>query len=383
MDTTLARPREGLRPRGRRYLENLLATAGIEINGGRPYDMRVLDDRVFNRALTGGVEGILDAYVEGWWETDRLDELTERVLSNRAAPPESSRISRLLANVGARLLNLQGRRRSRRILRHYNLGNDVFQATLDPYMQYTCGYWKDATDLDEAQEAKLDLIAKKLGLRPGMRVLDIGCGWGGFAKFAAERYGASVVGITISKEQYELAKSVCEGLPVELRLQDYRDLDGPPFDAVTTVGMIEHVGFKSYRAFMKTVRRCLKPEGLFLLQTIGSNVSSVSGNAWVERNIFPDGMLPSAKQLSAAAEKLMIIEDWHNFGAHYEKTLLAWCQNFEANWSRLRDKYGDRFYRMWKCYLMIFAGAFRVRYVQLWQIVFSPVGIQGGYQSVR
>lgn len=383
MGKTLARLRRNTHTRGQRRLENLLSAAGIEINGDRPYDIKILDDRIFGLALTGGVEGLLDAYVEGWWETDRLDELTAKLLSSQVSMPEAGRISHLLTNIAARLLNLQNRHRSWRILRHYNLGNDVFQATLDPYMQYTCGYWKDASDLNKAQEAKLDLIARKLSLRPGLRVLDIGCGWGGFAKFVAERYGVSVVGITISKEQHEMAKSTCEGLPVEVRLQDYRDLDDSPFDAITTVGMIEHVGFKNYRGFMETVRRSLKPEGLFLLQTIGGNVSTVSGNAWVERHIFPDGMLPSAKQLSTAAEDLMVIEDWHNFGAHYEKTLLAWLQNFESNWYKLRDKYGNNFYRMWKCYLLIFAGAFRARHVQLWQIVFSPLGVQGGYQSVR
>ena len=383
MDTTLARPREGLRPRGQRYLENLLSGAGIEINGGRPYDMRVLDDRIFTRALTGGVEGLLDGYVQGWWETDRFDELTARLLSNAVSLPESSRTSLLLASLAARLFNLHTRRRTLKLRKHYDLGNDLFEAMLDPRLVYSCAYWKNASTLEEAQEAKLDLIAKKIGLKPGMRVLDIGCGWGGFAKFVAERYGVSVVAITIAKEQYKLAKSRCEGLPVEVRLQDYRDLRETPFDAVVSIAMFEAVGFKNYSHFMKIVRRHLKPDGLFLLHTIGGNVSSVTGNAWVERNIFPDGMLPSAKQLSAAAEDLMVIEDWHNFGADYDKTLLAWFRNFEANWPRLRDKYGDRFYRMWKCYLMIFAGAFRVRYVQLWQIVFSPSGIRGGCQSVR
>ena len=247
MDTTLARPRESLRPRGRRYLENLLSGAGIEINGGRPYDMRVLDDRVFNRALTGGLEGILDAYVEGWWETDQLDELTARVLFNRVAIPESSRVSLLLANLFAKLFNGHTRRRTLKLRKHYDLGNDLFEAMLNPRMIYSCAYWKNASTLDDAQEAKLDLIARKVALRPGMRVLEIGCGWGGFAQFVAEKYGVSVVAITIAKEQYELAKSRCEGLPVDVRLQDYRDLKEDPFDAVVSIAMIEAVGFKNYR----------------------------------------------------------------------------------------------------------------------------------------
>ena len=287
MDTTLARPREGLRPRGQRYLENLLSGAGIEINGGRPYDMRVLDDRIFTRALTGGIEGLLDGYVQGWWETDRFDELTARVLSNAVSLPESSRTSLLLASLAARLFNLHTRRRTLKLRKHYDLGNDLFEAMLDPRLVYSCAYWKNASTLEEAQEAKLDLIAKKIGLKPGMRVLDIGCGWGGFAKFVAERYGVSVVAITIAKEQYKLAKSRCEGLPVEVRLQDYRDLRETPFDAVVSIAMFEAVGFKNYSHFMKIVRRHLKPDGLFLLHTIGGNVSSVTGKRMGRAQYLP------------------------------------------------------------------------------------------------
>lgn len=270
-----------------------------------------------------------------------------------------------------------------RAAKHYDLGNDLFESMLDRRMIYSCAYWKGASNLDEAQEAKLDLTARKIGLRPGRRVLDIGCGWGGFARFAAENYGARVVGVTISRQQYKLAKNICAGLPVELRLQDYREINDRPFDAAVALGVMEHVGHKNYRTFLEVVRRLLKAHGLFLLQTIGSSVSEITADPWTVRNIFPYGVVPSARQITSAAEGRWVIEDWHNFGADYDKTLMAWFANFRDRWPRLRDRYGDRFHRMWKCCLLMCAGAFRVRDLQLWQIVLSPAGVPGGYASVR
>jgi cyclopropane-fatty-acyl-phospholipid synthase len=362
---------------------HLLAPLDIRINGPRPWDIRIFNDAFYTKALRRGTEGILDAYVDGWRDCDQLDELVHRVMAGHVQPPGAGRLAYSLHELSARLLNLQSRRRALRVREHYDLGNDLFQAMLDRRMVYSCGYWKHAANLEDAQRAKLDLICRKMALRPGMRVLDIGCGWGAFAKYAAETYGASVVGITLSEEQCELGKQLCEGLPVELRLQDYRDLDDEPFDAVVSVGMFEHVGYKNYRVFMEIVRRQLKNTGLFLLHTIGANVSSVSGNPWVEHHIFPNGMLPSAKQITQAAEGLFVLEDWHGFGPDYDKTLLAWFENFDHHWPQLSEKYSPRFYRMWKCYLLSFAGSFRARANQVWQIVLSPSGVEGGYIPVR
>ncbi len=374
------------KPRSRhreRFLQQLLDSAGVHLNGSQPFDLTVRSDAFYSKALPRGVTGILDAYVDGWWECERLDELTCRVLLTHADLPAAGRMFRFLTSTSARLLNLQSLRRAVQVRRHYDLGNDLFEAMLDRRMVYSCAHWKDAANLDEAQEAKLDLAARKLRLRPGMRMLDIGCGWGSFAKFAAERYGVSAVGITLSKEQVALGQRLCAGLPVELRLKDYRELGGERFDAIVSIGMFEHVGYKNYSTFMGVVKSHLKPDGLFLLHTIGSNVSRISTEPWIDRNIFPAGMLPSVEQIAAAAEGLFVMEDWHNFGADYDRTLMAWFENFRSAWPRLCERYGDRFFRLWKCYLLTCAGAFRARDMQLWQIVFSPSGVPRGYCSPR
>jgi len=249
-------------------------------------------------------------------------------------------------------------------------------------MIYSCGFWHGAENLDEAQENKLDLICRKIYLEPGMKILDIGCGWGGFAKFAAEKYGANVVGITVSKEQAEFAKINCHGLPVEIRLQDYRSLDYEKFDRIVSIGMFEHVGPRNYQAYMKAVHSCLTDNGLFLLHTIGGNKSVFSVDPWINKYIFPGGVLPSIKQIGESIEKFFVMEDWHNFGTDYDKTLMEWYENFEKTWSDIRNQYDEKFYRMWKYYLLVCAGAFRARNIQLWQIILSKK-IFGEYKSIH
>jgi cyclopropane-fatty-acyl-phospholipid synthase len=253
-------------------------------------------------------------------------------------------------------------------------------------MLYTCAYWKKASSLDEAQEAKLELICRKIGLRPGQHILDIGSGWGGFAQYAAERIGASVVGINVSREQVKRATEACRGLPVEIRLQDYRDVD-ESFDHIVSVGCLEHVGPKNHRRFMQTVHDRLRDGGLCLLHFIASGASFPNTSSteilWINKHIFPGAVMPSLKQVGAAIDGLFVIEDLHNMGAHYDPTLMAWFANFERNWPQIEKQYGPRFYRMWKYYLLICAGAFRSRKYQLWQIVLSKEGVQGGYDSVR
>jgi cyclopropane-fatty-acyl-phospholipid synthase len=253
---------------------------------------------------------------------------------------------------------------------------------LDKRLVYSCGYWRNARTLNQAQESKLDLICRKIGLKRGMKVLDIGCGWGSFVKYAAEKYGASVVGITVSREQVALARDSCKGLPVQIRLQDYRDLD-ETFDHVVSVGMFEHVGYKNYQAFMKCVHKCLKDDGLFLLHTIGNNTSVKAPEPWTHKYIFPNGLLPSIKQIGAAIEGLFIMEDWHNFSADYDKTLMAWHRNFMKSWDKIKSNYDERFYRMWRYFLLSNAGAFRARKNQLWQVILSKRGVEGGHISIR
>jgi cyclopropane-fatty-acyl-phospholipid synthase len=274
----------------------------------------------------------------------------------------------------SRLFNLQSPTRAFEVGEyHYDLGNDLYRAMLDRRMNYTCGYWKNATDLDEAQEAKLDLVCQKIGAHPGMRVLELGCGWGSFAKFAAERYGVQVLGVTVSKEQVALGMELCKGLPVELRLQDYRTVEGQ-YDAVISIGIMEHVGYKNYRTYMQIAERCLKPGGVAFVHTIGSNQDNTSADPFTNKYIFPNGMLPSIAQLSKAMENIFVIEDLHNIGPHYDPTLMAWCANFDQAWPELKGRYDERFRKMWRYWLLSGAGGFRSRWQQLWQFVMTRLG---------
>lgn len=366
-----------------RLAENLLAQADIQINGNRPWDLRVYDERFFDRAVGQANLGLGESYMDGWWDCHALDEFFYRILRSRIHKQVRGGLEDLLSVLKAKLFNLQRPSRAFQIgKRHYDLGNDLYQCMLDQRMIYSCGYWRDAGNLDAAQEAKLDLVCRKSHLKPGMKVLDIGCGWGGTAKYMAENYDVQVVGITVSGQQAEFAKNNCKGLPVEIRLLDYRDVN-EPFDRVISIGMFEHVGVKNYHAYMAKVHSLLSNDGLFLLHTIGSNVSVFKGDRWIERYIFPNSMLPSASQITQVYEGLFVLEDWHNFGTDYDHTLMAWKNNFNSAWYKLRCSYSERFRRMWNYYLLSNAGAFRSRVSQLWQILLSPRGIIGGIRVPR
>ena len=363
--------------------KEILGLADITINGKSPWDIQVNDDRFFRRVLTDGALGLGESYMDGWWDTSQLDKFIDNVLRARLDEKIRRAWSTLLKLSLAKAVNLQSRRRAFIIgERHYDLGNELFLNMLDKRMNYSCAYWENVNSLDEAQEKKLDLICRKLHLKSGMRILDIGCGWGAFGKYAAEQYGVTVLGITVSKQQVELGRKLCEGLPVELRLMDYRDVEGT-FDRIVSVGMIEHVGYKNYRTYFEVAHRCLIDDGMFLLHTIGGNRSATSINPWTHKYIFPNGMLPSVAQLGKAMEGLFVMEDWHSFGQYYDRTLIAWYQNVTSNWEKLSNRYDNRFYRMWKYYLLSSAGAFRARRNQLWQIVLSKHGVVGGYEPVR
>lgn len=361
----------------------VLASAGVIVNGENPWDMRVHDERIFARIFRDGSLGLGESYMDGWWDAPRLDEFFYRVLRAKLDQSVARNVAVLWRAIAARVVNLQSPRRAFIVgEQHYDTGNGLFKAMLGKHMAYSCGYWRNAHTLDEAQEAKLDLACRKLGLAPGMRVLDIGCGWGAFAHYAATTYGVRVVGITISNEQAEYARTFCKGLDVEVRLQDYRSLH-EQFDRIVSIGMFEHVGHKNYREYMEVAHRCLADDGLFLLHTIGSNVSVTMTDPWLGTYIFPNGMLPSVAQIGSAVEKLFVMEDWHNFGADYDKTLMAWHANFVKYWPELRHRYDERFYRMWTYYLLSCAGSFRARKNQLWQIVLAKHGMAGGWKPVR
>lgn len=369
--------------RYRKMTEMVLNLAGVKINGSNLWDIQVRDERFYKRAITEVELGMGESYMDGWWDAADIDALIFRLVRANLQEKLRRNYKIALQLSGYYLINMQARRRAFEIgERHYDLGDELFQNMLDKRMNYSCAYWKDAKTLDEAQEDKLELICKKLYLKPGMKVLDIGCGWGAFGKYAAEKYNVKTVGITVSKNQVELGRRLCEGLHVEFRLMDYRDVN-EKFDRIVSVGMIEHVGYKNYRTYFEMANKCLNEGGLFLLHTIGEIRSLKSIDAWTHKYIFPNGMLPSVAQLGRAIEGLFVMEDWHNIGADYDKTLMAWYNNFKNSWDKIKDKYDERFYRMWKYFLLSSAGSFRARHNQLWQIVLSKNGILGGYNSIR
>ena len=367
--------------RAKRYVSNRLCAADVRVNGRAPWDIQVRDERFYVRALLQGSLGFGESYMDGWWDCGDLPALLSRVIDARIDEQRSWRDT-LLA-LRARLSNHQVGRQAYTVgERHYDLGNELFEAMLGPTMVYSCGYWAQAATLAEAQDAKLDLVYRKLGLERGMRVLDIGCGWGEALRRAAEQHGVRGVGVTVSEQQAVLARKRCTGLPVEIRLDDYRSLD-ERFDRIWSIGMFEHVGARNYDAYFDVALRCLAEDGLFLLHTIGSNTTVGHNDPWIEKYIFPNSMLPSAVQIAAAVEDRFVIEDWHNFGADYATTLAAWRANFDRAWPVLKCRYDERFRRMWHFYLDASRAHFESRRLQLWQIVLSPKGVRRGYRAPR
>lgn len=370
-------------------MTNFLQEAGVTINGHEPHDIRINNALFFKKIGLNPSLGAGEGYMEGLWDCDQLDELFFKIgsknVSDKLNSPSLIKLYSLLNNV----INFQTRNRSKKVAEvHYNLGNEFYGHMLGKSMAYTCGYWANATDLDQAQFNKFDLICRKINLQQNDRVLDLGCGWGSLAKFMVENYGCEVIGVNISTEQVRYAQKSCQNLPVKICLSDYRDASvynpsRKPFDKVVSIGLCEHVGHKNYRSLMNVVHQNLKETGLFLLHTIGKNNSLNYLDQWTDKYIFPNAMLPSIKLLAEATEDLFVIEDLHNFGADYDKTLMAWHKNFQTHWNLYKDKYDQTFYRLWSYYLLSCAGTFRARTMQLWQTVLSPNGVKNGYKTVR
>ena len=233
----------------------MLHIPDVRINGDRPWDIQVRNPEFYKRVVAGRSLALGESYMDGWWDCEALDQFFARILQARLDKKIKESPRALWEIFKARIANPQRRSKAYEIgKRHYDIGNDFFEVMLDQSMNYSCGYWKNAGNLNEAQEAKMDLICRKVGLTAGMRLLDIGCGWGGFAKFAAEHYAVSVVGITVSRKQFAYATRLCRGLPVEIQFQDYRQVHDM-FDRIISVGMFEHVGLKNYRTFMNVAHR--------------------------------------------------------------------------------------------------------------------------------
>ncbi|BAI80932.1 cyclopropane-fatty-acyl-phospholipid synthase [Deferribacter desulfuricans SSM1] len=356
------------------YAIKLLNEAGITVNGNNPWDIKVHNDELFREALLKKNLALGEGYMQGWWDCQAIDQFICKILKAKLNEKIKENWREIIYLIPSIIFNKQNKSGAKEVAeRHYNLGNELFENFLDPYMQYSCAYFLNTEDLAQAQINKMELICRKLELKKGDKVLDIGCGWGGLAKYMVEKYGCNVVGINISEKQIEYAKKFCKGLPVEIINTDYRDIKGV-FDKIVSVGMFEHVGPKNYRTYMKTVYNCLKDDGIFLLHTIGSNESEYTCDPWIDKYIFPNGTLPSISQIAKAAEELFVIEDLHNMGPHYDKTLLCWNRNFQENWNRIKHLYDETFKRMWEYYLLSSAGGFRARHIQLWQIVMTKEG---------
>ena len=360
-----------------KIITNMFLQAGININGNMPHDIQVHDKRFYKLILNERDLGLGESYVNGWWDCNAIDQFLTKALKAKIDKNLKISLKTIFHMLMYKLFNLQKKSRAYQVgEKHYDLDNTLYSAMLDTRLNYTCAYWKNAKSLDEAQEDKLNLICKKIGLKKGVTVLDIGCGYGSFAKYATEKYGAKVTGITISKEQLKLAKKLCNTLEVELLLKDYREVYGQ-YDAVISIGMFEHVGRKNYKTYMEVVKRCLKKKGIAFIQTIGSNDSStVAPTMWINKYIFPNSMIPAINDIIKATNQSFIIEDWHNFGPYYDKTLMAWYKNFINARSQLKNKYNERFMRMWCFYLLSCAAYFRTRQLQLWQIVMTKTGTQ-------
>jgi len=365
-------------------IRQLIESTGVTINGPNPWDIQVKDERWYARVWREQSLGLGESYMEGWWECERLDELFHRLLCGGIENNFTTNWRTMVYILPWVVFNLQSKARAHIIAEHhYDLDNDLFLSFLDPYNQYSCGYFEDTKDLNQAQLKKMALIAGKLSLSTADHVLDIGCGWGGLARYMAERFGCSVTAVNISREQLSYAREFCRDLPVTILDCDYRSINGR-FNKIVSVGMFEHVGSMNYKTFMKMVHRCLDDHGIFLLHTIGSNQTVYTGgDPWLNKYIFPNGILPSIDQIALATEGLFVMEDWHNLGPHYDKTLMAWNDNFQHAWPALSSKYNTQFKRMWEYYLLSCAGIFRARGIQLWQIVMTKYGVGTPQPSCR
>ncbi|MBX2866780.1 cyclopropane fatty acyl phospholipid synthase [Candidatus Kaiserbacteria bacterium] len=364
-------------------VRKLLAKAGITVNGSEEHDIQVSDTSFYDRVVSHGSLGLGEAYVDGLWDVKALDKCVFRMLRANLKDEIYLDFATVFGYLRARVTNMASWRPFAVGEHHYDAGNDLYERMLDSRMTYSCGYWKDAKNLEEAQEAKLDLICRKIALGKDECVLDIGCGWGSFLSFAAAKYDAWGTGLTVSKEQKAHIEKDFPNAPFEVLLEPYQTFSGKMFDKIVSVGMFEHVGYKNYRAYMSKVHSLLRDDGLFLLHTMGGNKTVVQGDPWMQKHIFPHGMVPSVPQMGAALDGLFVVEDWHNIGHYYDPTLMAWFENFDRAWPDLKDQYDDRFYRTWKYYLLACAGASRARHFQVWQLVLSKKGMPGGYVCVR
>jgi len=362
----------------RALIEEMFAKADVRIDGSRPFDIQVRDDRFYRRVLSNPSLGIGESYMDGWWECEDIVEMVARFIRANLHKPSAADLKFVAHFLWIQMSGLGKRSKAFEVGQaHYDLGNDLFEAMLDKRMIYSCAYWKDAVTLEQAQEHKLDLICRKISLKPGMKVLEIGCGWGGWAKFAAEKYRVEVVGLTVSKEQQAYAQKSCAGLPVEFRLQDYRDLPaGERYDKLVSIEMLEAVGHRYLGEWCRVAARAVKPDGLMALQYITCADARYEelrrGVDFIQKHIFPGGLILSANRLndllaSAGGFVLHALED---MGQDYARTLRAWREEFNRRAAAVRQLgFDERFLRKWNYYLAYCEAAFALRNISVVQTV--------------
>ena len=357
----------------RSRVESHLASRDVQVGGPRAWDIQVHDERFFGRLVRDGSLGLGESYVEGWWDCPAVDQLFDRLGRGSTNKPTRS-LARSLMRLRSKLTNLQSRARARQVIeRHYDLPVGLYERMLDANMQYSCAWFEGTQDLGQAQRLKLELIARKLDLKEGQQVLEIGSGFGGLARHLAQEHGVRVRATNLSGEQMAFARRFNAGLPVEIIEEDYRDTRGR-YERIVSIAMLEAVGRRNYTAYFERVHQALQDDGVFVLHTIGDNRSRPHVDRWILEYIFPNGELPSPGELGQEIEGRFVLEDWHNLGPHYDPTLMAWARNFEQAWPEIQaldERFDERFRRLWRYYLLSSAGNFRARNVQLWQLVLT------------
>ena len=368
-----------MKPLYKKLIHSLLDKADITINGNDPWDMQIHDQTIYKDIVLKGSLGLGDGYIKQKWDVDKIDVFFEKILKARVSFLPS--LTGALYEVQDSLSNAQVGKKAFEVgTYHYDLGNELYELMLGESMAYSSARFLDKKNsLTQAQYNKFDQLCKKLELKPGMKILEIGSGWGTFAKFAMSQYGVSVVGLTVSKEQKAYAEKACKGLPAQFILMDYQHIPNKYngiFDRVVSIEMIEAVGSKNLKTYFSTIAKTLKPDGKFGMQVI---LGSGEDDIFISKRIFPNGHVPSAKEIINNSFAFLHVQHWDSFGKDYEKTLLHWEKNFKNNWNdikRIKDTSGDKiydkdFYRMWRYYLLLCAAGFRVGYIDVAQIVMT------------
>lgn len=366
----------------------VLRSPGADRDAVRVGRIDIVDERAFEQVAARGQRGFGEAFVLGMWTSPDPATAVEVIL--HATRANRRRLPLRLMNLVQRLRPTWQRRNGTRSARrhiayHYDLGNDFFEQFLDPSMTYSCATFDDShDDLYDAQLAKYDGICQQLGLTSGDRVLEIGCGWGGFAEHAARRYGAHVTGVTISERQHEFATRRMAGAGltdlVDIRLQDYREVEGT-FDKIVSIEMLEAVGAREYGTYFRTVDRLLAPTGAALVQVIGFQdrdyARQLRTRGWIRRYVFPGGMLPTVTVLSRRMTRTssLQVQGLREIGHHYGPTLRDWRGRLVANGDHLQHLgYGPRLRRSWEYYFAICEAGFRSGHIRTMQLLLVHAG---------